>query len=78
MSIQKRSSQNFLNHDTLDDLTKFWMGYRDGITAGKEASAQEGFNFGFRQSMHVGYRWGLVRGITRYKEISAMRPYLCA
>ncbi|XP_008800227.2 protein yae1-like [Phoenix dactylifera] len=40
------------------------MGYRDGITAGKEASAQEGFNVGFRQSVHVGYRWGLVRGIT--------------
>ncbi|XP_072959057.1 uncharacterized protein [Typha angustifolia] len=40
------------------------MGYRDGITAGKEASAQEGFNAGFKQSMHVGYKWGLVRGIT--------------
>ncbi|XP_038988733.1 uncharacterized protein LOC103714664 [Phoenix dactylifera] len=40
------------------------MGYRFGITAGKEASAQEGFNVGFRQSVHVGYRWGLVRGIT--------------
>lgn len=41
------------------------MGYRDGIAAGKEASAQEGFNEGFKQSVHIGYNWGLVRGITR-------------
>ena len=26
--------------------------------------AQEGFNLGHRQSAHVGYKWGLVRGIT--------------
>ncbi|KAH7679330.1 Essential protein Yae1 N-terminal protein [Dioscorea alata] len=39
------------------------MGYRDGIAAGKEASAQEGFNEGFKQSVHIGYNWGLVRGI---------------
>lgn len=32
--------------------------------AGKEASAQEGFNVGFRDSVYVGYNWGLVRGIT--------------
>ncbi|KAG0479620.1 hypothetical protein HPP92_010478 [Vanilla planifolia] len=40
------------------------MGYRDGITAGKEASAQEGFNDGFKQSVYAGYSWGLVRGIS--------------
>ncbi|XP_038972659.1 protein yae1-like [Phoenix dactylifera] len=40
------------------------MGYRDSITAGKEASAQKGFSVGFRKSAYVGYRWGLVRGIT--------------
>ncbi|KAJ4790490.1 hypothetical protein LUZ62_041736 [Rhynchospora pubera] len=40
------------------------MGYREGIIEGKEASAQEGFNIGFRQSVQVGKTWGLVRGIT--------------
>lgn len=42
------------------------MGYRDGITEGQKDSAQEGFNVGFRQSVDVGYKWGLVRGVTRY------------
>jgi Essential protein Yae1, N terminal len=41
------------------------MGYREGITEGKEASVQYGFNLGFRQSVRVGKKWGLVRGITR-------------
>ncbi|XP_028804502.1 uncharacterized protein LOC114759492 [Neltuma alba] len=40
------------------------FGYRDGIAAGKEASSQEGFNIGFKQSVLAGYRWGLVRGVT--------------
>ncbi|RWW14495.1 hypothetical protein GW17_00021730 [Ensete ventricosum] len=30
----------------------------------KEASAQEGFNIGFKQSASSGYKWGIVRGIT--------------
>ncbi|KAI0504304.1 uncharacterized protein LOC110116431 isoform X2 [Dendrobium catenatum] len=42
----------------------FVMGFRDGISAGKEASAQEGFNHGFRESVYAGYSWGLVRGIS--------------
>jgi hypothetical protein len=42
------------------------MGYRDGITEGQKDSAQGGFNVGFRQSVNVGYKWGLVRGVTRY------------
>ncbi|KAF7824655.1 protein YAE1-like protein [Senna tora] len=37
------------------------IGYRDGLIAGKEASAQEGFNIGFKQSVLAGYSWGLVR-----------------
>ncbi|KAJ6844556.1 yae1 domain-containing protein 1-like [Iris pallida] len=37
---------------------------KKSITAGKEASAQEGFNVGFKQSVQVGCNWGLVRGIT--------------
>ncbi|XP_042429684.1 uncharacterized protein LOC122016448 isoform X3 [Zingiber officinale] len=41
----------------------YTMGYRDGISVGKEASAQEGFNVGFKQSAHDGYKWGNVRGI---------------
>ncbi|KAF7106097.1 hypothetical protein CFC21_106858 [Triticum aestivum] len=40
------------------------MGYRDGITEGQKDVAQEGFNLGHRQSAHVGYKWGLVRGVT--------------
>uniref|UniRef100_A0ACD5XDE9 Uncharacterized protein n=1 Tax=Avena sativa TaxID=4498 RepID=A0ACD5XDE9_AVESA len=40
------------------------MGYRDGIVEGQKDAAQEGFNIGFKQSVHVGYKWGLVRGIT--------------
>ncbi|KAK6933872.1 Essential protein Yae1, N-terminal [Dillenia turbinata] len=40
------------------------IGYRDGLMAGKEASAQEGFNVGFKDSVLEGYNLGLVRGIT--------------
>nr|BAK05217.1 predicted protein [Hordeum vulgare subsp. vulgare] len=40
------------------------MGYRDGVTEGQKDVAQGGFNLGHRQSAHVGYKWGLVRGIT--------------
>ncbi|KAL8482508.1 hypothetical protein ACS0TY_028618 [Phlomoides rotata] len=37
--------------------------YRDGVIAGKEVAAQEGFNIGFKESVLHGYNWGLVRGI---------------
>ncbi|KAJ4772567.1 hypothetical protein LUZ62_037500 [Rhynchospora pubera] len=59
--------------NTESNLSREWMwrqnrfhtmGYREGITEGKEASAQEGYNIGFRQSVRVGKKWGLVRGIT--------------
>ncbi|XP_047147746.1 uncharacterized protein LOC124820145 [Vigna umbellata] len=62
--------------DKLDsslDLDREWqrrhdqfhtIGYRDGLIAGKEASAQEGFNIGFKQSVFDGYSWGVVRGVT--------------
>ncbi|KAJ7949292.1 Essential protein Yae1, N-terminal [Quillaja saponaria] len=40
------------------------IGYRDGVIAGKQASPQEGFNIGFKESVLVGYNWGLVRGVT--------------
>ncbi|RDY01326.1 hypothetical protein CR513_15370, partial [Mucuna pruriens] len=44
--------------------TFYNIGYRDGLIAGKEASAQEGFNIGFKQSILAGYSWGVVRGVT--------------
>ncbi|CAM8943884.1 unnamed protein product [Rhodiola kirilowii] len=34
------------------------IGYRDGIKAGKDASAQEGFNLGLKESLNTGYQWG--------------------
>ncbi|KAL5546802.1 hypothetical protein UlMin_006489 [Ulmus minor] len=40
------------------------IGYRAGLFAGKEAAAQEGFNVGFKESVGVGCKWGIVRGIT--------------
>nr|XP_048333250.1 protein trichome birefringence-like 40 [Ziziphus jujuba var. spinosa] len=40
-------------------------GYHDGLIAREEAVAQEGFNIGFKESVLVGYKWGLVRGDTR-------------
>ncbi|XP_004507483.1 uncharacterized protein [Cicer arietinum] len=58
--------------DNSSDLDREWqrrhdqfhtIGYRDGLIAGKEASAQEGFNIGFKQSVHAGYSWGVVRGV---------------
>ncbi|ONK78434.1 uncharacterized protein A4U43_C02F18720 [Asparagus officinalis] len=59
------SHSSFLNREWKRRHEQFHtMGYRDGITAGKEASAQEGFNVGFKQSVHSGYNWGLVRGIS--------------
>ncbi|KAK6928850.1 Essential protein Yae1, N-terminal [Dillenia turbinata] len=59
--------------DKSSDLDREWqrrqnqfhmIGYRDGLLAGKEASAQEGFNVGFKDSVLEGYNLGLVRGIT--------------
>lgn len=58
--------------DNVSDLDREWqrrrnqfhtVGYRDGLMAGKEASAQEGFNVGFKESVFVGLNWGLVRGV---------------
>ncbi|KAK6227701.1 hypothetical protein SCA6_000041, partial [Theobroma cacao] len=59
--------------DKLSDLDREWqrrhdqfhtIGYRDGLIAGKEASAQEGFNIGFKESVFAGCNWGLARGVT--------------
>ncbi|KDP40500.1 hypothetical protein JCGZ_24499 [Jatropha curcas] len=40
------------------------IGYRDGVIAGKEAIAQDGFNIGFKESVLEGFNWGIVRGVT--------------
>ncbi|CAA3022583.1 Hypothetical predicted protein [Olea europaea subsp. europaea] len=40
------------------------VGYREGLMAGQEASAQDGFNIGFKQSVSAGYNLGIVRGVT--------------
>ncbi|KAG5384284.1 hypothetical protein IGI04_035754 [Brassica rapa subsp. trilocularis] len=40
------------------------VGYRDGISAGQEASAQEGYNVGYRESVLAGYKFGIVRGVS--------------
>lgn len=57
--------------DKVSDLDREWQrrrdqfhtsGYREGLIAAKEASAQEGFNIGFKQSVRAGYSWGVVRG----------------
>ncbi|MED6136899.1 hypothetical protein PIB30_060000 [Stylosanthes scabra] len=59
--------------DKPSDLDREWqrrhdefhtIGYREGLIAGKEASSQEGFNIGFKQSVLAGYSWGAVRGVT--------------
>ncbi|KAG7543486.1 Essential protein Yae1 N-terminal [Arabidopsis thaliana x Arabidopsis arenosa] len=46
-------------------LVKFHTaGYRDGIVAGKEAIAQQGYNFGYKESVLDAYKFGIVRGVS--------------
>ncbi|KAL2475284.1 Essential protein Yae1 [Abeliophyllum distichum] len=40
------------------------VGYRVGLMAGQEASAQDGFYIGFKQSVSAGCNLGIVRGVT--------------
>ncbi|KAI3448836.1 hypothetical protein Pfo_005501 [Paulownia fortunei] len=42
------------------------IGDLDGLIAGKEAAAQEGFNIVIKDPVHIGYSWGLVGGITSF------------
>lgn len=58
--------------DNPSDLDREWqrlhdqfhtIGYRDGLIAGKESSAQKGFNAGFVESVYVGYNWGVLKGV---------------
>ncbi|KAL4570401.1 hypothetical protein LXL04_026053 [Taraxacum kok-saghyz] len=59
--------------DPSSDLKREWerrkeqfhaIGYRDGLIAGKEASAQIGFNEGFKEFVVDGFKWGVIRGVT--------------
>ncbi|KAG6547310.1 hypothetical protein Mapa_011247 [Marchantia paleacea] len=50
------------------------LGYRDGISAGKESKVQEGFNVGFKEAVVAGYNWGLARGAT--SAFAALSPAL--
>ncbi|KAL9239947.1 hypothetical protein vseg_014218 [Gypsophila vaccaria] len=44
---------------------KFYTdGYREGIIEGQKDAAQDGFNLGFKDSVMVGYKWGIIRGVT--------------
>ncbi|KAL3829776.1 hypothetical protein ACJIZ3_018578 [Penstemon smallii] len=85
--LQKTSTQASCSHQVTSDMDREWqkrrnefntIGYRDGIIAGKEDAAQEGFNIGFKESVFIGYKWGSVRGITRYyrKEYKTMNYQL--
>ncbi|MFS7973637.1 putative essential protein Yae1 [Helianthus anomalus] len=65
--------EEWCGDDPSSDLDREWqrrknqfhtIGYRDGLLAGKEASAQQGFNIGFKESVLVGFNLGLVRGVT--------------
>eukprot|EP00897_Mesotaenium_endlicherianum_P010311 jgi/Mesen1/9308/ME000060S08745 len=54
-----------------DDIQQEWrareaqfrsVGYRDGVTAGKNASVQEGFNAGYIEAVEAAQAWGQARG----------------
>ncbi|RZC68678.1 hypothetical protein C5167_032564 [Papaver somniferum] len=40
------------------------VGYHEGLSKGQEAAVQDGFTNGFKESVSVGYNWGLVRGVS--------------
>ncbi|CAH8359876.1 unnamed protein product [Eruca vesicaria subsp. sativa] len=53
------------NKDAENRREKFHtMGYRDGISAGQEAAAQQGYNVGYKESVLAGYTFGIVRGVS--------------
>ncbi|KAL0379831.1 UNVERIFIED_CONTAM: hypothetical protein Sangu_0047400 [Sesamum angustifolium] len=48
------------------DMDREWqrrLGYRDGLIAGKEAAAQEGFNVGFKDSVFLGTAGVMSEGL---------------
>ncbi|CAA7018710.1 unnamed protein product [Microthlaspi erraticum] len=64
-SDEETSDTYPLSKDTEKMLEEFHMsGYRDGIIAGKEAAAQQGYNIGYKESVLDGYKFGIVRGVS--------------
>ncbi|KAG2314741.1 hypothetical protein Bca4012_065550 [Brassica carinata] len=64
-SDEEPSEAYSMNKDTENRREKFHMlGYRDGISAGQEAAAQEGYNVGYKESVVAGYKLGIVRGVS--------------
>ncbi|CAD5323194.1 unnamed protein product [Arabidopsis thaliana] len=64
-SDEDYSEARVLDNENKQRRVKFHSaGYRDGIVAGKEAIAQEGYNFGYKESVLNGYQFGLVRGVS--------------
>ncbi|KAL0696341.1 hypothetical protein Bca4012_063521 [Brassica carinata] len=54
-----------MNKETEKIREKFHtVGYRDGISAGQKAAAQEGYNVGYGESVLAGYKFGIVRGVS--------------
>ncbi|KAF8112889.1 hypothetical protein N665_0059s0027 [Sinapis alba] len=64
-SDEEPSEAYSMNKDTENRREKFHtLGYRDGISAGQEAAAQEGYNVGYKESVLAGYKFGIVRGVS--------------
>ncbi|CAH8388153.1 unnamed protein product [Eruca vesicaria subsp. sativa] len=64
-SDEEPSEAYSMNKDAENRREKFHMlGYRDGISAGQEAAAQQGYNVGFKESVLAGYTLGIVRGVS--------------
>ncbi|XP_010478881.1 PREDICTED: uncharacterized protein LOC104757788 isoform X2 [Camelina sativa] len=64
-SDEEYSEARVLDHDNKLRREKFHTaGYREGIAAGQEAIAQEGYNFGYKESVLDGYKFGIVRGVS--------------
>ncbi|OEL18516.1 hypothetical protein BAE44_0020464, partial [Dichanthelium oligosanthes] len=53
-----------LDRERIHRQNQFHKVYTKNDLEGQNDSAQQGFNVGFRQSVQVGYKWGLVRGVT--------------
>ncbi|KAJ4873045.1 hypothetical protein Rs2_38500 [Raphanus sativus] len=70
-SDEEPSEAYSMKKDTENRREKFHMlGYRDGISAGQEAAAQEGYNVGYKESVLAGYKFGIVRVRWRFSQMS--------
>lgn len=58
------STASELDHEWQARQSQFHtLGYRDGVEAGKNSSAQEGFNAGYAEATTPGFTWGVARGL---------------